>query len=365
MKNKNVMSEYQHSLGEWFKLINPQCAKRISVEDANKHVRLGFLKKFIHLPYEETQRFEAIDLFKKKGKISKIFEKNGEKHCAIRLVPKKQNLPKLRNRGMTLNKCYASWFLKQKIDFNDYYAEICPHNEVALWSMIIVVNKEGIFGEVISGHGFQLMHGETMDKLYFFQYDFKKWQWSEENKEVIDYVKQAIKKLKIKTSEQEKIIKESRGKIYSGYLAGYFEVVVLLDKKAYFNDYSRVLPDYIQTPSFDCAINKSQEITGFVAYPGRVVGKIKKIMGQDIAKTKFKKGSILVTKNTDIRFLPLMNKASAIITEIGSILSHASIVARELKIPCMVNVKNATEILKDGSKVEIDANKGKITILKS
>jgi len=209
------------------------------------------------------------------------------------------------------------------------------------------------------------MHGETMDKLYFFRYDFEKWQWSEENKEVMDYVRQAIKKLKIKTLEQEKIIKKSRGKIYSGYLAGYFEVVVLLDKKVYFNDYNRVLPDYIQTPSFDCAINKPQEITGFVAYPGRVVGKIQKIMEQDIAKTKFKDGSILVTKNTDMRFLPLMNKASAIITEMGSILSHASIVARELKIPCMVNVKNATKILTDGSKVEVDADKGKINILES
>ncbi|EKE22186.1 MAG: hypothetical protein ACD_7C00024G0005 [uncultured bacterium] len=363
MKNKNIISGHQHSLTEWFKYINSGDSKRIQEEDNEKHTRLGFLKKFIRLPYEETERVEAIDLFNKTPRITKIFEKKGEKLCAIRLVPKKQDLPKLRNRGMTLNECYGSWFLKQKIDFKEYYAEICPHNEVAVWSMIIIANKEGIFGEVISGHGFQLMHGETMSNLYFFQYDFKKWKWSKENKEVVDYVKQAIEKLKIKTPEQEKIIKESKGKIHSGYLAGYFEVVVLLDKKVYFNDYSRVLPDYIKTPSFDCIIDKSLEITGFVAYPGKVVGKIQKITEQDIAKTKFKKGSILVTENTDIRYLPFMRKAGAIITERGSILSHASIVAREFKIPCVVNVKNATKILKDGSAVKVDANKGIITIL--
>lgn len=308
-------------------------------------------------------RVEAIDLFNKTPKISKIFDKKGEKLCAIRLVPKKQNLPKLRNRGMTLNECYSAWFLNQKIDYSDYYAEICPHNEIASWSMIIFSNEEGIFGEVISGHGFQLMHGETKEKLYFFKYDFEKWQWSEENKEAFQYVKKAIKNLKIKSPEQEKILKNMGGKIFNGYLGGYFEVIALPDKKVYFNDYSRILLDYLKMPSFDYKTNQAKEITGFVAYPGNVRGKVQNIKPQDITKVKFEKGSILVTENTDIRFLPLMKKARAIITEKGSILSHASIVARELKIPCIVNVKNATKILKDGCEINVDTNKGIITII--
>lgn len=362
MKQKNVMSEHQPSLSEWFKLIGDAVdAKKIQDEDNEKHARLEFLKKTIKLPYEETEKVEAIDLYNKTAKVAKIFEKKGEKLCAIRLTPKREGLPKFRNRGLTLNECYATWFLKQEVDFRDYYAEICPHNEIALWSMIIVVNKDGIFGEVISGHGFQLMHGETEGKLYFFRYDFKNWQWSEENKEVTDYAKQAIKSLRIKGRKQEEKILESGGKIAQGYLSGYFELFVSADKIALYNDYNRLLAKHIKTPTFGFATN-FKEVTGLVAYPGKVVGKVQQVTDKNISAAKFKKGSILVTENTDIRFLPLMKKACAIVTERGSILSHASIVARELKIPCIVNVKNASKILKDGIKVEVDANSGKIII---
>ncbi|HYC34168.1 MAG TPA: PEP-utilizing enzyme, partial [Candidatus Paceibacterota bacterium] len=67
---------------------------------------------------------------------------------------------------------------------------------------------------------------------------------------------------------------------------------------------------------------------------------------------------ILVTDNTDVRFLPLMKKAAAIVTDRGGILSHAAIVARELKKPCIVGTKVATKILKDEDLVEVDAQKG-------
>ncbi len=53
-----------------------------------------------------------------------------------------------------------------------------------------------------------------------------------------------------------------------------------------------------------------------------------------------------------------MEKAIGIITEVGGLLSHAAIVSRELKIPCIVGVKEATQIFKSGERVTIDANKG-------
>jgi len=71
--------------------------------------------------------------------------------------------------------------------------------------------------------------------------------------------------------------------------------------------------------------------------------------------------SILVCENTDVRYLPLMKQAAAFITDRGSLLSHASIVARELKKPCIVNAKNATSILKNGDIIEVDATSGLVT----
>ena len=58
-----------------------------------------------------------------------------------------------------------------------------------------------------------------------------------------------------------------------------------------------------------------------------------------------------------------MEKAAEVITETGGITSHAAIVSREFGIPCIVGVQDATKILKDDQKVEVDADKGFIRIL--
>jgi phosphohistidine swiveling domain-containing protein len=59
-----------------------------------------------------------------------------------------------------------------------------------------------------------------------------------------------------------------------------------------------------------------------------------------------------------------MTHCGAIIADLGGSLSHAAILAREFKIPCVVGTGNATKILKDGDLVEVDANKGVVKILK-
>ena len=59
-----------------------------------------------------------------------------------------------------------------------------------------------------------------------------------------------------------------------------------------------------------------------------------------------------------------MKKAAAIVTEEGGITSHAAIISRELKVPCIVGVSHITSILRDGDFVEVDANRGDIKILR-
>jgi len=79
--------------------------------------------------------------------------------------------------------------------------------------------------------------------------------------------------------------------------------------------------------------------------------------------SKFKKGEILVTNETDVSFLPLMKKAKAIITDEGGLLCHAAITAREMKKPCVVGTKASSRVLKTGNWVEIDID-GKIRMQK-
>lgn len=74
-------------------------------------------------------------------------------------------------------------------------------------------------------------------------------------------------------------------------------------------------------------------------------------------------GEIMVAQQTDPGWIVLFPSISALIVEKGSLLSHSAIVAREMGIPAVVGVKNATKILGNGDRVRLDGSEGIITIL--
>jgi len=76
------------------------------------------------------------------------------------------------------------------------------------------------------------------------------------------------------------------------------------------------------------------------------------------------KGDILVASMTSPDFIVAIRKASAIVTDEGGMTCHAAIVSRELKIPCIVATRIATKLLKDNDLVEVDADHGRVKILK-
>lgn len=78
---------------------------------------------------------------------------------------------------------------------------------------------------------------------------------------------------------------------------------------------------------------------------------------------KLKRGDILVSPYTSPVWTPLFKVAAALVTEIGSPISHAAIIAREYGIPAVVAIENATHILQDGQKIRVDGSKGSVTIL--
>ncbi len=98
-------------------------------------------------------------------------------------------------------------------------------------------------------------------------------------------------------------------------------------------------------------------VQGTVASPGKVWGTAKVVPGI-FQLDKVKKGDILITVVTHPDYLPAMRIARAIVTDEGGLTSHAAIVSRELRIPCIVGTKHATSVFKDGDLIEVDANKG-------
>jgi phosphohistidine swiveling domain-containing protein/uncharacterized protein YdhG (YjbR/CyaY superfamily) len=109
---------------------------------------------------------------------------------------------------------------------------------------------------------------------------------------------------------------------------------------------------------------KTNLIKGYPTYKVKkpIIGKVKIVENKDEI-SKILKGNILVAPMTTPEYAPIFKKVSAIITDEGGITSHAAIVSRELKIPCIVGTKIATKILKDGDLVEVDAEKGIVKIL--
>jgi len=100
-------------------------------------------------------------------------------------------------------------------------------------------------------------------------------------------------------------------------------------------------------------------LKGTTASLGIARGKVKIILRPKECK-KMKKGDILITEMTNPLYMPAIRKAKAIVTDIGGLLCHAAITAREIKIPCIVNTKKATAVFKNNQKIIVNATKGEI-----
>ena len=99
---------------------------------------------------------------------------------------------------------------------------------------------------------------------------------------------------------------------------------------------------------------------GQIVFPGLVEGKI-------LVMKEYKPGpwpdfDILVAKHTDPGWSLLISKSKGLVVEQGGLLSHASIVTRELGIPCIIGVKEVTEKLTNGSNAILDASNGVLQI---
>ena len=103
-------------------------------------------------------------------------------------------------------------------------------------------------------------------------------------------------------------------------------------------------------------------LKGTPVYPAKVRGYVQVI--KHLKKLKeFKKGNILVVPTTLPKYISTIIQARGIITDEGGLLSHAAIVSREFKIPAVVGTKIATQKLKTGQMVELDAIKGVVKII--
>jgi len=100
-------------------------------------------------------------------------------------------------------------------------------------------------------------------------------------------------------------------------------------------------------------------LRGLAISPGRVRGRVCILRSLDDVH-KLEPGDILVARAADSGWTPLFLTAGAMVLELGSVLSHAAVVAREYGLPAIVNVEGATRILHDGMEVTVDGHQGRV-----
>lgn len=158
------------------------------------------------------------------------------------------------------------------------------------------------------------------------------------------------------------LMHEEIGKLLKGDASLVKKCVVrrrLLDEQnSYvFPDVSRGMPQPIVFEE----MGKS-DFCGVPVSRGKVKGVARVVKSPQDAK-QLQKGEIMIAEFTDIGWSPYYCLISALVTEVGSALSHGAVVAREYGLPVVVNIPFATELIKTGDIVSVDGSTGKVVVL--
>jgi pyruvate, water dikinase len=102
-------------------------------------------------------------------------------------------------------------------------------------------------------------------------------------------------------------------------------------------------------------------VTGLPAAPGVATGRVR-VLRSPGEGARLQAGEVLVAPMTNPDWLPTMRRAVALVTDGGGMTCHAAVVARELRLPCVVGARTATTVLRDGETVTVDGAAGKIYV---
>ncbi|OEV02444.1 PEP/pyruvate-binding domain-containing protein [Streptomyces oceani] len=159
------------------------------------------------------------------------------------------------------------------------------------------------------------------------------------------------------------------------YLAGNAEELAAFDRRSIdearrLHEYHKRLPEPPLTFVGEHDVNRAvrapvdgTKLHGLGSSPGRIVGRARIVEDLVWQADEFQAGEILVTRYTDASWTPLFAIAGGVVTDIGSMLSHSSIVSREFNVPSVVNTKHATQVVNTGDMVVVDGDTGTVEVV--
>ncbi len=102
-------------------------------------------------------------------------------------------------------------------------------------------------------------------------------------------------------------------------------------------------------------------IVGLPVSSGTIEGRARVIL--DMESADLEDGDILVTAFTDPGWTPLFISIKGLVTEVGGLMTHGAVIAREYGLPAVVGVENATRLIQDGQRIRVNGTEGYIEIL--
>ncbi len=357
MTDLTKLYKTQISLTEWLEAIGHGDVEAMRAEDNEKRERLRVLNELIGVPFDKPYQFSLREVVDRTPALEEFLAEHGEELCAARLIPRDPALPKLRNRGFTI-RAALDWISEQGVRPDDYRVDFVPHPNQHTWSSIFVVNENGVIGEVIAGTHDQLTQGFHHDgKPLSFVYNFTEWG-GDTDMQARAHLEQALTHLRVDDEAMRETLTREHGATFvNNYLRGYFEGVES-EHGLWFIDYNRLLAD---VPIAMPAVRGEETemiLTGKTGSPGEASGVVRIVMPEEISTAEIGDNDILVCAMTTPAYVPLMQRAAAVVTDLGGILCHAAIVARELNKPCLVGTGEATIVLQEGEPIIVDATNG-------
>ena len=102
-------------------------------------------------------------------------------------------------------------------------------------------------------------------------------------------------------------------------------------------------------------------LVGLAISAGVIEGRARVIL--DMAEADLEAGDILVTAYTDPSWSPLFVAIAGLVTEVGGLMTHGAVIAREYGLPAVVGVERATQLIRDGQRIRVHGTDGYVEIL--
>lgn len=143
---------------------------------------------------------------------------------------------------------------------------------------------------------------------------------------------------------------------------------IISKRKEEYKLYEKLTPPRVLTSDGEIIAGKynrenlpTEAIVGLAVSSGVIEGRARVILNMEDADLE--DGDILVTLFTDPSWTPLFVSVKGLVTEVGGLMTHGAVIAREYGLPAVVGVENATKLIKDGQRIRVHGTEGYIEIL--